>query len=630
MKKYPELFSMRYIITIIITISMFIVIIVIPQINISGFVQPTITSKFIYFTYSCLVLLVLSIIKLMNSGRAHIRVSKLDFAFFVLLCIILLNRYVVAPQVGFSLRFLELLGLSVVYLIVRNLSVKIFPWLLLAIVISGIWQAIYGNLQLLGYYASNHSGFKMTGSFFNPGPYAGFLVSVWGISLGMYLFKEIISILVQNHLNSNSTFLNTLLQYTFEYIPLVGIIATVLVLPASQSRAAWLAILCSSAILLEFRYKVVKKVLKKLSVAKIVVGSFLSVCILFAGLYAVYHFKKGSSDGRLFIWKVTSEIIKEAPAFGVGFDRFKAYYMNSQAHYFAKNGETPEALVADNTYYAFNEWLQFIAENGFTGFIFLVIILIVLYKIKVKDENMQFSVILKTSLLAIGVFASFSYPMQILPVKLIVIFLLAYSARLDFNTKELKIFQHGNNKNIKWVLKSTVLVVGVIIISKGVLYTKELADGFKNWKIALNTYQYGDYENAIKEYEAVYPIFKEDGEFLMNYGKTLSMAKEYTKAVSILEQAKHHLNTTILETALGDSYKATKQYDKAEMAYQHAANMIPSRFYPNYLLAKLYDERGQIEKAVIKAQELMKKEVKIPSTAIKEIRVEMKKIIEKY
>lgn len=31
---------------------------------------------------------------------------------------------------------------------------------------------------------------KWTGSFFNPGPYAGFLVSVWPATLGMYLFKD--------------------------------------------------------------------------------------------------------------------------------------------------------------------------------------------------------------------------------------------------------------------------------------------------------------------------------------------------------------------------------------------------------------------------------------------------------
>ena len=73
---------------------------------------------------------------------------------------------------------MELLGLSFLYVVLREVSIKNHPWLLLAIVISGIIQALYGNSQLLGFCTVNHSNFKMTGSFFNPGPYAGFLVSV--------------------------------------------------------------------------------------------------------------------------------------------------------------------------------------------------------------------------------------------------------------------------------------------------------------------------------------------------------------------------------------------------------------------------------------------------------------------
>jgi tetratricopeptide (TPR) repeat protein len=113
----------------------------------------------------------------------------------------------------------------------------------------------------------------------------------------------------------------------------------------------------------------------------------------------------------------------------------------------------------------------------------------------------------------------------------------------------------------------------------------------------------------------------------MNYGKALSIYKQDEKAVNILLEAKKYLNTTIIETALGDAYRNLKQYDKAETAYKHAANMIPIRFYPLYLLAKLYEESEQKEKAIAMAKKILEKEVKIPSTAIKEIKQEMKNII---
>ena len=82
-------------------------------------------------------------------------------------------------------------------------------------------------------------------------------------------------------------------------------------------------------------------------------------------------------------------------------------------------------------------------------------------------------------------------------------------------------------------------------------------------------------------------------------------------------------------TALGDSYKATGQNQKAEAAYLQAWHMNPSRFYPKYLLAKLYDENGKREKAVAVASELLAKEVKVQSTAVEEIKADMLDILDK-
>ena len=67
---------------------------------------------------------------------------------------------------------------------------------------------------------------------------------------------------------------------------------------------------------------------------------------------------------------------------------------------------------------------------------------------------------------------------------------------------------------------------------------------------------------------------------------------------------------------------------ETEKAYRHAWHIIPSRFYPLYLLAKLYDESNRPEKAIQTARQVLDKEVKIPSTAVNQIRQEMKGIIE--
>ena len=114
----------------------------------------------------------------------------------------------------------------------------------------------------------------------------------------------------------------------------------------------------------------------------------------------------------------------------------------------------------------------------------------------------------------------------------------------------------------------------------------------------------------------------------MQYGKALALAGEYRKAKKVLEQSRFYLTTNVTETTLGDVCQALKQYKEAETAYTKAAGMIPNRFYPEYLLAKLYNDTQQPEKAYYTAQRLLGKEIKVHSAAIDEMRAEMKLIVQ--
>ena len=82
--------------------------------------------------------------------------------------------------------------------------------------------------------------------------------------------------------------------------------------------------------------------------------------------------------------------------------------------------------------------------------------------------------------------------------------------------------------------------------------------------------------------------------------------------------------------SLGKSYQALKKYKEAEKAYWRAYYLIPHKFYPLYLLGKLYDEWQKPEKAVAVANQLLNKKVKVPSLAIDEMKKEMNKILRKY
>lgn len=77
------------------------------------------------------------------------------------------------------------------------------------------------------------------------------------------------------------------------------------------------------------------------------------------------------------------------------------------------------------------------------------------------------------------------------------------------------------------------------------------------------------------------------------------------KSGDVLTLAAKYFSNSVVYTALGDSYKMLKQPKHAEQAYMYAWYMNPSRFYPKYLLAKLYDENGQKAEAIYIAKELL-------------------------
>jgi tetratricopeptide (TPR) repeat protein len=419
------------------------------------------------------------------------------------------------------------------------------------------------------------------------------------------------------------------------------------VLPASQSRAAWLAVICSTVYLLILRHSVTIKIrFSNFSFIHKGLVFLLITIILFAGSIGAYFLKKDSADGRILIWKVTLNMIADNPFTGMGINGFKANYMNYQAEYFKSHPDSDEAMLAGDTNYSFNELLQQTAEHGAIGGLLIVFIFISAFltnSIKKNRRNiesnlqnnrlkeMKFIAISKAIILSIFIFSMFSYPAQILPIKISLIFALAY---LSNNQKSF--FSVPTILRIKklsvygiYVGKGIVLCLIAVSALYGIRLLKTQAKALKDWEFAFVLYSLGNYDSSIKEYALVMPVLRCNGDFLTNYGKALSMAGKHQKAIEVLQQAITYYPNTIVYTALGDSYKETGQIKKAESAYLQAWHMNPSRFYPKYLLAKLYDETGQPYKAIVVAKELLEKQIKISSTAIEEIKTEMRKIVGK-
>ena len=82
------------------------------------------------------------------------------------------------------------------------------------------------------------------------------------------------------------------------------------------------------------------------------------------GAFILYSQKKDYANGRLLIWNVSVEMIKDKPLFGLGHDTFQAKYMNYQAEYFRNNPNSRYKLLADNVKHPFNEFIKVAVEFG--------------------------------------------------------------------------------------------------------------------------------------------------------------------------------------------------------------------------------------------------------------------------
>lgn len=598
-----------------------------------------------------------------------IRITVVDFLLFAF-CLTEIFSFVMHP--GDSLSMMTFYGLMAFYLAVRILHVRYVIYLILAVVFSGTIEAIYGNLQLWGYYPSNHGIFRMTGNFFNPGPFAGYLAAVFPLSLGIYLwglpfrnsgisrFCEKVAVysktiksgtsrkLAEFHFINSFRFSKSTTgeqekepgfnsQTIFTVIAGLSTIGLGLVLPASRSRAAWLAVAVSSVYLLSIKYRWRESVTAYLNTKAKKIAFFLGLTLfVFLTVAGLYFFKKGSADGRLLIWKVSAKMIQDKPLLGHGTDGFAAKYMNYQAEYFSPNPEIQAANQADNVSYPYNEFLKILVEKGFLGFLIAVGLIYALFfgkNVRIKEWQVL-RVILSGGIISTVVFAQFSYPSEILPIKMVFVMFVAVLANhqhpvfsRSFKATKDTSAKYKESNYLYSIAKFSLAGLVLFAVYPAATTVNKLQHAYKTWKDASDVYNVGAYPECLEDFELAYPQLRNNGVFLVQYGKALEMAEKYEASIAILSEAKQHLNNTIVFTCLGNDYKALGKTSKAEQAYLHAWNMAPVKFYPLYLLAKLYYEVGQKTKAIAIARKVMDKDVKIESTAIKEIQEEMRIII---
>lgn len=253
-------------------------------------------------------------------------------------------------------------------------------------------QTTLGLLQFIGILTSGHLGFAMTGSFANPGPYGGLIAILLAI-LGTYIIK--------NH-NAQKWHDKALV-----ILSSISCALCIIVLPASMSRAAWLA-LGVAALVWGFKELRLADWIRKHK-AFAAIASVIMIIVMIG----VFFLKKDSAIGRLHIWHMELRAIAEEPLTGHGKGSVLGVYGDTQAEYFADKERTEIITkVAGCPEYAFNEYLKIGVEYGIPSMLGAIVCLILVIALLMK-----FSSPFAYGLIAFCVFAFFSYPLEAIHIK---------------------------------------------------------------------------------------------------------------------------------------------------------------------------------------------------------------------
>lgn len=466
----------------------------------------------------------------------------------------------------------------------------------------GAMEALHGLGQIAGIYPSNHSLFVLTGTFYNPGPYSGYLAAVLPIALHRMLVS-----------NGKKDPLSVV-QYYFSMCVLLPICC---VLPAGMSRAAWFAsmISCGYVVLRAYRVKVKSFVSKH----RYAISGVLIVGALLAS--SAYFMKRDSADGRLLIWKITSQAIASSPLGEENGRTFSAIYGDAQERYFTNcEYSESEAWVAGTPDFAFNEFLQIAVEHGIWVSVLFVTVLLVLLKIAGSRKHLAG---MGGCLVSLMVFACFSYPLHIpaiVSVWLLTLMVLCGEGLIMIKRK----------RNAVAVLLPVVVAGLTASMNMYGIYS-ERTRAVREWMPVRVLYHSGTFNAAAEEYGKLYDKMSWHKDFCFEYGRALYNSGSYGKAEEVLLKAMTVSGDPMILNVLGRNAQENGEYKKAEKYLLRSTHRLPERIYPHYLLVKLYAEPEFFDriKFVSEAEYVLNAKPKVNSAAIRNMRREVKGILER-
>lgn len=450
---------------------------------------------------------------------------------------------------------------------------------------AGGYELWTGFMQLAGREVSRHHLFDVTGTFFNPGPYAIFVAVVLAVSVAWWYRRGEDCAGRGRWSRAGAWSVAAVAVFCFP------------VLVATWSRTAWVAVAVAAACLL---WKAHRRM--------VLWGMGVAVC---AGV-AAYFLKQGSADGRLLMTMVAGRAWAGEWLCGHGLGGYAQAYGAAQEAFFAAHPGSPLSVVAGSPEYAFNGVLGVGVEQGVLGAVPALVL--GLWSLTVLCRRGEVSAY---GWLVLLVSSLFSYPFALWPFMSLAVAWVALAASLEAGTAEVRWWK----RTAVW----PVVAVGGLCVWHLSACTARRVEAYEEFRRVRGIQDVAFLEDYRKKYEDLkaYP------DFMFTFGSALREAGRYNESNAMLRQGTRVSCDPVFYTLMGNNYRDLGAVAEAESAYRKAFGMLPGRMYPLYRLMKLYEAEGQVHEAEEMARQIAAFRPKVDSPAMREMKNEAKEFLKK-
>lgn len=354
----------------------------------------------------------------------------------------------------------------------------------------------------------------------------------------------------------------------------------------------------------------------------------ISITLILLG--SLFFVKLNSSNGRILIYKIVLTSINPIQFFtGMGFGQFKVQYNHYQSDYFSKHPiNNSEALLADNTYFAFNDPLQLILELGIIGLAILVIFIKTLRKKFISDlrNGLLVNSTLFGAYLCVFSFLSsslFSYPFQV--PNILPLFLLSLAIVFGSIRQEAKMTNDVKTPN---VLRIKFLLYAGFSVFLLFLGYKFLNIHYKI-KEAENFAKAGFKKKSIALYSNLSNDMIVDGNIYYPFAMELAKLNKTDSAIIVLKKSIRYIYNDHSALLLAKLYYEKGLLNLAERFYKETVFINPKSFRNRFALFTFYVETKQKDKSIYWGKSILELKPKVPSESVANIKNRTVDILQK-